>query len=90
MTIDPAKPRQLIADAICQVAPDIEPVEVAALDAEDFLKDALELDSMDLLNIATDIFERSGINIPERDYVHMETIGAFEKYLTERMSSAES
>ena len=28
------------------------------------LKDALELDSMDLLNIATAIFERSGVDIP--------------------------
>ena len=44
---------------------------------------------MDLLNIATEIFERSGINIPERDYVHMQTIGAFENYLTERMAAAE-
>jgi acyl carrier protein len=89
MTIDSAKPRRLIADAICQVAPDIGPSEIQDLDADDFLKDELELDSMDLLNIATEIFERSGINIPERDYVHMQTLGAFENYLTERMASAE-
>lgn len=86
MTIDSARPRRLIADAICEVAPDIEPAEVEDLDAEDLLKDALELDSMDLLNIATAIFERSGVNIPERDYVHMETLGAFESYLTERLA----
>jgi len=90
MTTDSINPRRLIADAICQVAPDIEPSEIEDLDADDFLKDSLELDSMDLLNIATEVFERSGINIPERDYVHMETLGGFENYLRERMTSADS
>ena len=89
MTIDSAKPLRIICDAICQVAPDIMPAEVEELDAEDLLKDALELDSMDLLNIATEIFDRSGVNIPERDYIHMETLGAFENYLTERLATAE-
>lgn len=86
MTIDSPKPSRLISDAICEVAPDIEPAEVEALDADEFLKDALELDSMDLLNIASAIFERSGIEIPERDYVHMESMASFENYLRERLA----
>ena len=90
MTIDSPKPRRLICDAICEVAPDIEPSEVEQLDGDAFLKDELELDSMDLLNIASAIFERSGISIPERDYVHMESLAAFESYLIERLAAAEN
>ena len=90
MTIDSPEPRRLIADAICSVAPDIEPSEVEGLDREELLKDALELDSMDLLNIATAIFERSGVDIPERDYPHMETMGAFENYLVDRLAASET
>ena len=83
MTIDTAKPRQLIRDAICEVAPDIEPNEVADLDPDDLIRDVLELDSMDQLNIATAIFERCGLNIPESDYFHMDTMASFEDYLRE-------
>ncbi len=88
MTIDSPRPSRLICDAICEVAPDIEPSELEELDREAFLKDALELDSMDLLNIAAAIFERSGVTIPERDYVHMESLASFETYLRERLASA--
>lgn len=87
MTIDAPTPRRLICDAICEVAPDIAPSEVEELEADAFLKDVLELDSMDLLNIASAIFERSGITIPERDYVHMESLASFESYLGERLAT---
>lgn len=90
MTIDSPKPRRLICDAICEVAPDIEPADIEVLDEDELLKDALELDSMDLLNIAAAIFERSGVDIPERDYVHMESLASFDNYLSERLATTDA
>jgi len=90
MTSDAVKPRQLIADAICHVAPDIGLAEVEDLGLDEALKDALELDSMDMLNVATAIYERCGVDIPERDYSHMDTLGEFENYLAKRLASIET
>jgi|GEM_PF-269290 len=84
----PTRPRQLITEAICAVAPDIEPADIEALAADDLIKDELDLDSMDVLNVATAIFERSSVDIPDRDYVHMETMAAFESYLADRLPTA--
>ncbi len=89
MTIDSPKPRRLICDAICQAVPAVTSAETEDLDAEDLLKDVLELDSTDFFTIATEISERSGVEIPKRDYVHMETLGAFEDYLRERLGAVE-
>jgi len=85
MTIDTARPRQLIVDAICQVAPDVEPSDVTDLDRNDLIRDTLELDSMDQLNIAEAIHERCGLNIAESDYHHMDTLASFENYLREHL-----
>jgi acyl carrier protein len=73
--------RTIIRDAICRVAPDVDPAYLDGLADDVPLKQELELDSMDQLNIAADIFERCGADIPERDYGHMETLGSFEAYL---------
>jgi len=78
-------PLQLISDAICEVAPDIDPSEVADLDRTESIRDALELDSMDQVNIAGAIFERCGVNIPEGDYSRMDTVASFEEYLGGRL-----
>ena len=90
MTIDAAKPSRLICDAICQVVAHAWPSEVEELDRDTFLKDALKLTSTDLSNIAAAIFDRSGITIPERDYVHMESLASFENYLGERLATGET
>ncbi|MGZ4680126.1 MAG: phosphopantetheine-binding protein, partial [Ilumatobacteraceae bacterium] len=56
-------PRTHIVSALAQIAPDVDPDD---LDAD--LHDDLGLDSMDLLNLAAAITDRSGVEIPERDY----------------------
>jgi acyl carrier protein len=88
MPTEASEPRRLICDAICQVAADLDPDQVASLADDVRLKDELELDSMDQLNIATAIFESCGVNIAERDYAHMETLGSFEDYLRDRLADS--
>lgn len=77
--------RQVIIDAIGEIAPD---VDLTTLDAETILSEDLELDSMDMFNIAVSIFERTGVDIPERDYPKLTTVTAMEAYLTERWHSS--
>lgn len=72
----PFKPRPEIVEALAQIAPDVDPGDV---DAD--LHDDLGLDSMDLLNLAAAISERSGVEIPERDYSSLRTLRQLEAYL---------
>jgi len=88
MTIEPPNSpsaRDIICDAISQVAPDVEPGRVAALADDAVLRDELDLDSMDQHNVAIEIFERCGLDIPDSDFAQMNTLGSFEAYLHARL-----
>ena len=74
----PFDPRPHIVSALAQIAPDVDPDD---LDAD--LHDDLGLDSMDLLNLAAAISDRSGIDIPERDYSKLRTVRQLEVYLAD-------
>jgi acyl carrier protein len=73
-------PRTVIIEAITKVAPD---VDVATLDPDDDLRDAAGLDSMDFLNVVVAVHERTGVDIPERDYPRLSTLSSFVSYLAE-------
>ena len=45
------------------------------------LRDELDLDSMDFLNFVIALHERTGIEVPERDYPQMLTLDACVGYL---------
>ena len=71
-------PHAHIAAALADIAPD---VDTSALDAD--LHDDLGLDSMDLLNLAGALADRTGIEIPDRDYASLRTIRRLETYLAQ-------
>jgi len=71
-------PHDQVAAALGDIAPD---VDADALDAD--LHDDLGLDSMDLLNLAGAIADRTGIEIPDRDYSTLRTIRRLETYLAQ-------
>lgn len=56
--------RRAFLDAVCAVAPDARGATPA--DDED-LRDALELDSMDMLRVLVGVKERTGVEVPETD-----------------------
>lgn len=74
----PDEATTLLHDAIVQVAPDVDPTE---LDHDEDLWFALELDSMDQLNVMIAIRDRSGIDVPEADYPKLTTIADSVAYL---------
>ncbi len=70
-----------VLDAICAVAPELEPGEIGH---DDDLQDDLGLDSMDSLNLVVAICERTGVEIPERDVPGLRSVAAIAAYLAER------
>lgn len=70
--------RTAVYAALGQVAPDIGPDDLD--DAARFRQD-LELDSLDFLRLVETIAGGTGVDIPERDYPEVLTVGALIAYL---------
>lgn len=70
--------RNLLLEAIDKVAPGCVPAHVD--DAAD-IRDEMDLDSMDLLNLAGEIHERLNLEIPDVDMDQMTTIATALAYL---------
>lgn len=58
--------------AILEIAPDLSPDDLMA---ERDLHDELGLDSVDLLNVAKQIAERTGVEVPESAAAAIRTVG---------------
>jgi acyl carrier protein len=76
MTTDDA--RSLLADLLRKIAPE---VDLAEVDPAVPLREEIDLDSMDFLNLVTALHERTGIDVPERDYPALDTVDGFVAYL---------
>ncbi len=73
--------RRLVVDALLEIAPDLEGSPIPP-DAD--LRQDLDLDSMDLVNLTAALSERLGADIPERDYDRLDTVEACAAYLQGR------
>jgi acyl carrier protein len=71
----------LIATALGHIAPE---VDLSLVDRTAPLQDELDLDSMDVLNLVTDLGRRLGIDIPDRDTSRLASVDALAAYLVER------
>ena len=78
-------PSELILTTLAQVAPE---ADLAALGPDVDLRLELDLDSMDFLNFVVGIDERTGVDIPERDYPQLSTLNGCIEYLTRRLAEA--
>ena len=71
--------RQLLSSVLHQVAPEADLDDVGPGET---LQEALDLDSIDFLNLAVGLSESIGVEIPERDYPQLSTIEGAVAYLT--------
>jgi acyl carrier protein len=74
--------RHGVLDALLAIAPE---VDVAALHDAQPLRDQVDLDSMDWLNVLLGLHQRFGVEIPESDYRRLGTLAQIVDYLAERM-----
>ncbi|MEQ8660054.1 MAG: acyl carrier protein [Gammaproteobacteria bacterium] len=70
--------RELVARLLADIAPEAELADVG--DAED-LRVALDLDSMDFLNLVVGLHGATGVDIPETDYPRLYTLVGMADYL---------
>ena len=75
--------RQIVLEELGNIAPEIEPAEI---DAGADLREELDIDSMDFLNLVIALHERLKVDIPEADYGKLASIEAAVDYLSERIS----
>ena len=77
MTRDDA--RSLLARLLHGIAPEID---LTGSSDDVLLQEELDLDSMDFLNLVTALHDATGIDVPERDYPRLASIGGFVAYVT--------
>ncbi len=68
----------LLASAMHEIAPE---VDLGSVDPGLPFQEATAIDSMDFLNLVTAIHDRTGIEIPFRDYPQLSTLQLFVSYL---------
>jgi acyl carrier protein len=74
--------RGLVLDALQRVAPD---ADVGSLSDDAELREELEIDSIDVLNLAIALHEATGVDVPERDYAELSTLARAVAYLRRRL-----
>jgi len=74
--------RQAILDIITDIVPD---EDLDGLNAEQNLRDQLDLDSMDFLDIVMELRKQYGVEVPENDYPKLATLNSCVEYLAPKM-----
>jgi acyl carrier protein len=75
--------RAMIINAINEIAPETEPTAVA--ESAD-LREALDLDSIDIFNLVIALSQRLGIDIPDADAPNLVTLAGAIAYLEKRLA----
>ncbi len=82
MTKDQVK--QVVIDIISDIAPD---EDLTHLKPDVRLRDQLQLDSMDFLDIVMELRKRHGIEVPEADYLQLASLDSSAEYLTPKFNA---
>lgn len=82
MTEDQVK--QIVIDIINEIAPD---EDTSNLKAEVNLRDQMDLDSMDFLDIVMELRKQHGIEVPEEDYPKLASLESCADYLTPKFNA---
>lgn len=82
MTHDETK--QVVLDIIADIAPD---EDLSAVKPDVRLRDQLQLDSMDFLDIVMELRKRHGIEVPEADYPRLASLDSCAEYLTPKFNA---
>ena len=76
--MDKEQVKQVVLDIIAEIAPD----EVLSdVKPNVRLRDQLDLDSMDFLDIVMELRKKHGIEVPEADYRELESLDSSAEYL---------
>ena len=81
--------RDEIRDVILEIIEDIdEDADFDNLDADKPLRDQLDLDSMDFLDIVMELRKRYQLQIPEEEYPELATLNSCVNYLEPKLKDS--
>ena len=75
---------RLVLEIIAEIAPD---EDLSDVKPEINLRDQIDLDSMDFLDIVMELRKKYGIEVPEEDYAHLASLSSSAKYLIPKFKS---
>lgn len=75
--------RQIVLDIISDIAPD---EDVSGLDDKKSLREQLDLDSMDFLDIVMELRKRHKVEVPQEDYPKLATLESCVAYLSPKFA----
>ena len=76
MSADEIRPKVL--EVLAQIAPE---ADLDAIDPAEDIREQLDLDSMDFLNVAVGVSAAFNLDVPERDYPKMATLDGCVAYI---------
>ena len=78
--------RTAVINIIEEIAPD---EDTSNLKGDERLRDQLELDSMDFLDIVMELRKQYSVEVPESDYMELATLDGCVNYLEPKMKDME-
>lgn len=78
-----AEVRQIVLDIISDIAPD---EDVSGLDDKKSLREQLDLDSMDFLDIVMELRKRHKVEVPQEDYPKLASLESCVAYLSPKLA----
>ena len=76
--------QQIVIDIINEIAPD---EDTTGLEPEVNLRDQMDLDSMDFLDIVMELRKQHGIEVPEAAYPELASLKSCSDYLTPKFNA---
>ena len=76
--------RDRILESLHRVAPE---ADLERVDPNENLREALDIDSFDFLNVLVALSEKLGVNIPEADYRQVSTLKTMVEYINKHIPS---
>lgn len=74
--------RQTVIDCVLAIAPE---ADFQRVDPRGSLREQLDLDSFDFLNLLIALHERLGVEVPEADYRKADSLDGLVNYLAQRL-----
>lgn len=79
--------KQVVLDIIAEIAPD---EDLTSIKPDVRLRDQLDLDSMDFLDIVMELRKQHGIEVPEEDYPQLASLDSCAEYLTPKFKAVQA
>ena len=80
--------KEEISNAVIEIITDIVPDEDCSnIDSSEPLREQLDLDSMDFLDIVMELRKKYGVEVPEDDYPKLATLDSCVAYLEPKLAA---